>query len=189
MPSRRVVVTEDEALIRLDLVEMLGEVGYEVVGSAGDGAEGVALVRALRPDVALFDIKLPGLDGISAAELVSDETAVVLLTAFSQRDLVERAVAAGAMAYLVKPFERADLLPAIEVAVARFEQVRALAAGVESARERLEARKLVDRAKGLLMTTHAFSEPDAFRWLQKAAMDRRLSLAQVAAIVIAELGG
>lgn len=188
MTGRRVVVTEDEALIRLDLVEMLGELGYEVVGTAGDGAAGVALVKECKPDVALFDVKLPGMDGITAAEQVSGETAVVLLTAFGQRELVERATAAGAMAYVVKPFDRSDLMPAIEVAAARFEQLRALSTELEGALDRLEARKLVDRAKGLLMKSHGLSEPDAFRWLQKAAMDRRVSLSEVSSVVIAQLG-
>ena len=187
MGARRVVVTEDEALIRLDLVELLTEGGFEVVGEAADGAAGAELVQRLRPDVAVFDVKLPGMDGISAAQLVADDVPVVLVTAFSQRELVERAVAAGAMAYVVKPFGKADLLPALEVAMARFSQLRTLAAELDSTMEQLAARKLVDRAKGLLMANHAMTEPDAFRWLQKAAMDRRVSLTQVAELVIAEL--
>lgn len=187
MTGRRVVVTEDEALIRLDLVEMLQEAGYEVVGSAADGEAGADLVRELRPDVAVFDVKLPGIDGITAAEQVSDVCAVVLLTAFSQRELVERAVAAGAMAYVVKPFGAADLLPALEVATARWEQLRSVTADLDSALDQLAVRKLVERAKGLLMTKHGLTEPDAFRWLQKSAMDRRLSMREVADVVIREV--
>jgi len=187
--NRRVVVTEDEALIRLDLVELLVEAGYEVVGQAGDGQAGVDLVRELKPDLALFDVKLPGLDGISAAELVADISAAVLLTAFSQQELVERAVAAGVMAYVVKPFGAADLLPALEVAWARFQQVRMLTADLDAAVDQLATRKLMDRAKGLLMVGHGMSEPEAFRWLQKSAMDRRRSLAEVAQLVVDELGG
>jgi AmiR/NasT family two-component response regulator len=186
--TRRVVVTEDEALIRLDLVELLGECGYDVVGAASDGEAGIELVRRLRPDVAVFDVKLPGIDGISAAEQVADLVPVVLLTAFSQRELVDRAVAAGAMAYVVKPFGKADLVPALEVAMARFAQLRTLSAELGTALDQLAARKLVDRAKGLLMAGQGMSEPDAFRWLQKSAMDRRLPLAEVAEVVIRELG-
>lgn len=182
----RVVVAEDEALIRLDLAEMLAEAGYEVVGQAGDGAQAVALVRQLRPDVVLMDVKMPVLDGISAAEQIGDQglAPVVMLTAFSQRDLVERARDAGVMAYVVKPFTSADLTPAIEVAASRWSQLRALESEIADLADRLETRKLVDRAKGLLMTQLKVSEPDAFRWIQKTAMDRRLSMKEVATLVV-----
>ncbi|MDQ1715924.1 MAG: two-component system, response regulator PdtaR [Frankiaceae bacterium] len=187
-PARRVVLAEDEALIRMDLAEMLGEEGFIVVGQAGDGATAVSLVEQLRPDLAIFDVKMPVLDGISAAQRVASQriAPVVILTAFSQRDLVERARDAGAMAYLVKPFQKKDLLPAIEMAVSRFAEIVQLDAEVADLRERLEVRKLVDRAKATLQNTHGFSEADAFRWIQKTSMDRRLSMRAVAEAVISE---
>ncbi len=186
--QRRVVIAEDEALIRLDLKEMLEEDGYVVVGEAGDGEQAILLATQLKPDLVILDVKMPVLDGISAAErIVADRVApCLILTAFSQRDLVERARDAGAMAYLVKPFTKADLVPAIEMAVSRHEEMVALAEEVSSLSERLETRKLVERAKGLLMAAHGWSEPQAFRWIQKASMDRRLSMREVAQIVVAD---
>ena len=182
----RVVIAEDEALIRLDLKEMLEEEGYSVVAEAGDGEAAVERVTSLRPDLAILDVKMPVLDGISAAErIAADRIApVVILTAFSQRELVERARDAGAMAYLVKPFTKADLVPAIEMAVSRFTEIRALDSEVNSLRERLEVRKLLDRAKGLLQSEHGMTEPQAFRWIQKTSMDRRLTMRKVAEAVI-----
>ena len=187
-PARRVVVAEDEALIRLDLVEMLGEAGYEVVAAAADGAEAVRLAEEHRPDLVILDVKMPVLDGISAAEQITARrlAAVLMLTAFSQRELVERAGEAGAMAYLVKPFTASDLVPAIEMAVARHDELVGLQAEVAGLADRLEVRKLVDRAKGVLQTRFGMTEADAFRWLQKAAMDRRLSMREVAETVIAD---
>ncbi|WP_276206307.1 ANTAR domain-containing response regulator [Thermoactinospora rubra] len=184
--QRRVVIAEDEALIRLDLKEMLQEDGYVVVGEAADGETAVKLATELRPDLVILDVKMPILDGISAAErIVADRVApCLILTAFSQRDLVERARDAGAMAYLVKPFTKADLVPAIEMAVSRHEEMVALAREVSSLSGQLETRKLVERAKGLLMSRHGWSEPQAFRWIQKASMDRRLSMREVAQLVI-----
>jgi two-component system, response regulator PdtaR len=183
----RVVIAEDEALIRLDLKEMLEEEGYSVVAEAGDGESAVQYVTSLRPDLAILDIKMPVLDGITAAErIAADRLApVVILTAFSQRELVERARDAGAMAYLVKPFTKADLVPAIEMAVSRFAEIRALDSEVGTLRDRLEVRKLLDRAKGILQSQHGLSEPDAFRWIQKTSMDRRLTMRAVAEAVIA----
>lgn len=187
---RRVLIAEDEALIRLDLAEMLAEEGFEVVGQAGDGEEAIELATSLRPDLVIMDVKMPKKDGIdAAAEIVAGQIApVVMLTAFSQRDLIERARDAGAMAYLVKPFNQADLLPAIEVAVARYAEMVALRADIADATERLETRKLIDRAKGLLMTNHRMTEPDAFRWIQRTAMDRRTSMQAVAQAVLDGLG-
>ncbi|MCO6000338.1 ANTAR domain-containing response regulator [Actinoallomurus rhizosphaericola] len=184
--ARRVVIAEDEALIRLDLKEMLEEEGYEVVGEAGDGETAVRLTTELVPDLTILDVKMPVLDGISAAERIAGEriAPVVILTAFSQRELVERAREAGAMAYLVKPFTKADLVPAIEMAVSRFQEIKSLEAEVTSLEERLETRKLVDRAKGLLQSAHGWSEPEAFRWIQKTSMDRRLTMRAVAEAVI-----
>ncbi|MEU7985377.1 response regulator [Streptosporangium canum] len=184
--QRRVVIAEDEALIRLDLKEMLEEDGYAVVGEAGDGEAAVKLALEQRPDLVILDVKMPILDGISAAEqIVSQRIApCLILTAFSQRDLVERARDAGAMAYLVKPFTKSDLVPAIEMAVSRHEEIAALEREVGTLSERLETRKLVERAKGRLMEQHGWSEPQAFRWIQKASMDRRLSMRQVAQIVV-----
>ncbi|HWB66860.1 MAG TPA: response regulator [Mycobacteriales bacterium] len=185
---RRVVIAEDEALIRLDLKEMLQEAGYDVVGEAGDGKQAVELARSLAPDLVVLDVKMPKLDGISAAEQITAEAIapVVMLTAFSQRDLVERAVDAGAMAYLVKPFQASDLLPAIEVAISRYQQLRALTDEVADLAERLETRKLIDRAKAKLQIDHGMAEPDAFRWIQKAAMDHRTTMRHVAETVLAD---
>jgi response regulator NasT len=182
----RVVIAEDEALIRLDLREMLREEGFDVVGEAGDGEQAVRLATELRPDLVICDIKMPKLDGITAAAQIMGAriAPVVMLTAFSQRDLVERARDAGAMAYLVKPFEKRDLLPAIEMAMSRFAEIIALEAEVTGLRERLEARKLIERAKGALMTAHAMTEPEAFRWIQRAAMDNRTSMRAVAELVL-----
>jgi response regulator NasT len=184
------VVAEDEALIRLDLVEMLTEEGYEVVGEAGDGEAAVTLADRLRPDLVILDVKMPVLDGLAAAERIAAAriAPVVILTAFSQRELVERARAAGAMAYLVKPFQKKDLLPAIEMATARYSELRALENEVGDLAERLETRKVVERAKGLLMERQGLSEPDAFRWIQRTAMDRRTSMRAVAAAVLEGLG-
>ena len=186
-PARRVVIAEDEALIRLDLAEMLEEEGYDVVGQAGDGERAVALAEELRPDLVVLDVKMPQLDGISAAQRIAEQriAPVVILTAFSQRELVERARDAGAMAYLVKPFTKADLVPAVEMAVSRFAELQLLEAEVADLSERLETRKAVDRAKGVLQQRLDLSEPDAFRWIQKTAMDLRLSMRQVADGVIA----
>jgi response regulator NasT len=182
----RVVVAEDEVLIRLDLVEMLTEEGYEVVGQAGDGEAAVELTTELRPDLVVMDVKMPKLDGISAAEKIASEriAPVVMLTAFSQRELVDRARQAGAMAYVVKPFGKADLIPAIEIARARFAEITAVEAEVEDLTERLESRKAVDRAKGMLQTGLGLTEPEAFRWIQKTAMDLRKSMREVAEGVI-----
>jgi len=185
-PARRVVIAEDEALIRLDLAEMLAEEGYDVVGQAGDGETAVALAEQHRPDLVVLDVKMPRLDGITAAQRIAEQriAPVVILTAFSQRDLVERARDAGAMAYLVKPFTKNDLMPSIEMAVSRFAELQMLEAEVADLTERLETRKLVDRAKGVLQAKLELSEPDAFRWIQKTAMDLRLSMKQVAEGVI-----
>jgi AmiR/NasT family two-component response regulator len=184
--ATRVIVAEDEVLIRLDLVEMLSEEGYEVVGQAGDGETAVALTAELRPDLVVMDVKMPKLDGISAAEqIAADRIApVVMLTAFSQRDLVDRARQAGAMAYVVKPFGKADLIPAIEIARARFAEIQAVEAEVTDLTERLESRKVVDRAKGMLQAGLGLTEPEAFRWIQKTAMDLRKSMREVAQGVI-----
>lgn len=189
-PQRRVLVAEDEALIRLDLVEMLREEGYQVVGEAGDGEEAVKLATELKPDLVILDVKMPKLDGIEAAsKITGDRVApVVILTAFSQRDLVERARDAGTMAYLVKPFAKRDLVPAIELAISRFAELQALEAEVAGLTDRLETRKLIDRAKGLLMTKQGLSEPDAFRWIQRTAMDRRTTMKAVAQAVIDNIG-
>jgi len=182
----RILIAEDEALIRLDLREMLEEDGYVVCGEAGDGASAVRLAQELRPSLVFLDVKMPVLDGISAAEqIVAERIApVVILTAFSQRDLVERAREAGAMAYLVKPFQKKDLLPTIEMAVSRFTELIALESEVADLSGRLEARKLVDRAKSVLQTQHGLSEPEAFRWIQRTSMDARLSMRAVAQGVI-----
>jgi len=184
--ARRVVIAEDEALIRMDLAEMLAEEGYDVVGQAADGEQAVTLAEQLTPDLVILDVKMPRLDGISAAERIAEKriAPVVILTAFSQRDLVDRARDAGAMAYLVKPFSRNDLVPAIEMAVSRFTELSALEAEVADLSDRLETRKAVDRAKGILQKDLGLSEPDAFRWIQKTAMDLRLSMRQVAEGVV-----
>ena len=183
---RRVIIAEDEALIRLDLAEMLAEEGFEVVGQAVDGEQAVLMATDLRPDLVIMDVKMPKKDGIEAAgEIVAEQIApVVILTAFSQRDLIERARDAGAMAYLVKPFSKADLLPAIELAVARYAETAALRLEVADISQRLEARKIIDRAKGLLMTHQKMTEPEAFRWIQRTAMDRRTSMQAVAGAVL-----
>jgi len=178
----RVVIAEDEALIRMDLAEMLADEGYDVVGQAGDGQQAVELAEQLRPDLVILDVKMPVLDGIAAAERIAGQriAPVVMLTAFSQRELVERARDAGAMAYLVKPFSQSDLAPAIEMAVSRFAETAALEAEVADLQERLETRKAVERAKHVLQRDLGLSEPDAFRWIQKTAMDLRLTMRQVA---------
>jgi AmiR/NasT family two-component response regulator len=182
----RVVIAEDEALIRMDLVEMLAEEGYDVVGEAADGARAVELAEEQRPDLVILDVKMPVLDGISAAEQIARAriAPVVILTAFSQRELVERARDAGAMAYLTKPFTRSDLVPAIEIAVSRFSEVHALEAEIADLGEQLAARKAVDRAKGILQKELGLSERDAFRWIQKTAMDLRRSMREVAEGVV-----
>ena len=180
----RILVAEDEALIRMDLVEMLREAGYEVVAEAADGAQAIELAQLHKPDLAILDVKMPVLDGISAAEKIIDIAPVLMLTAFSQRELVERARDAGVMAYVVKPFSIGDLIPAIEIAISRHKQMRSLADEVKDLHERLETRKLIDRAKGILMQALNLSEPEAFSWIQRAAMDRRLTMKEVAAAVI-----
>ncbi|HPY24103.1 MAG: two-component system, response regulator PdtaR [Actinomycetota bacterium] len=188
---RRVLIAEDEALIRLDLAEMLREEGYDVVGEAGDGQEAVDLAENLRPDLVIMDVKMPRRDGIdAAAEIAAKRIApIVVLTAFSQRDLVERARDAGAMAYLVKPFSSSDLVPAIELAVSRFAEVTELEREVADLGERLATRKLIERAKGILQTRHAMTEPEAFTWMQRAAMDRRTTMKRVAEVVLESLEG
>ncbi|EWM12489.1 MULTISPECIES: ANTAR domain-containing response regulator [Kutzneria] len=185
-PQRRVLVAEDEALIRLDLVEMLREEGYQVVGEAGDGEEAVKLAGDLRPDLVILDVKMPKMDGIEAASVIAKEriAPVVILTAFSQRDLVERARDAGAMAYLVKPFAKRDLVPAVELAMSRFSELQALENEVASLTDRLETRKVIERAKGLLMSAQGLTEPEAFRWIQRTAMDRRTTMKAVAEAVV-----
>jgi AmiR/NasT family two-component response regulator len=183
----RVVIAEDEAIIRLDLKETLEEEGYEVVGETGRGDEAIELVRQHEPDVAILDIKMPGLDGLSATREITGQelAAVLILTAFSQRDLIDQAVDAGAMAYLVKPFQRSELIPAIELAIGRFRQLKALAEQARSAGEALENRKVVDRAKGRLMDNHQMSENDAFSFIQKTAMRERKTMRVVAERIIA----
>ena len=187
MPARRtVVIAEDETLIRMDLAEMLTEEGYDVVGQAGDGARAIELAEEHRPDLVILDVKMPVLDGIAAAEAIAGKriAPVVILTAFSQRDLVERARDAGAMAYLVKPFTQSDLVPAVEMALSRFTELAQLESEVQDLQERLETRKAVDRAKGVLQEKLQLSEPEAFRWIQKTAMDLRLSMREVAEGVV-----
>nr|WP_297422481.1 response regulator [uncultured Actinotalea sp.] len=190
-PRRRAIVVEDEALIRMDVVETLREAGFDIVGEAGDGETAVQLAVELRPDVVVMDVKMPVMDGITAAEKIGKEHAapVVLLTAFSQTELVERARDAGAMAYVIKPFTPADLLPAVEIAMSRYKQISALEEEVADLAERFETRKRVDRAKGLLMTKMGLSEPESFRWIQKTSMDRRLTMREVADAVIEQVGG
>ena len=180
----RIVVAEDEALIRMDLVEMLGEAGYDVVAQASDGAQAIELVKEHKPDLAILDVKMPILDGISAAEEIIATCPVLMLTAFSQRELVDRARDAGVMAYVLKPFTINDLVPAIEIAISRHVQMRSLAEEVADLHDRLETRKLIDRAKGILMAALNLTEPQAFSWIQKAAMDRRLTMKEVAQAVI-----
>ena len=187
-PSLRVVVAEDEALIRLDLFEMLTEAGYEVVGQAGDGEAAIAITEKEKPDLVVMDVKMPKLDGISAAERIANQriAPVVILTAFSQRDLVERARDAGAMAYLTKPFTIEDLMPAIELAVSRFQEIKQLDAEITDLQDQLKARKLIEKAKGILMKNLKISEPEAFKWMQKTAMDKRRSMTDVAQLVMDE---
>lgn len=188
--SGRVVVVEDEALIRLDLVEMLGEAGYVVVGQAGDGESGLRLIRTLRPDVALMDVKMPILDGVSAAEAIAEEhiTPIVLVTAFSQSDLVQRALAAGVQGYIVKPFALSDLEPAIELARARFAEMGRLRTGMADLAGHLEGRKRIERAKARLQAQFGWDEQTAFAWLQKAAMDARAPMSEVARRVLEQDG-
>ncbi|WP_084631451.1 response regulator [Demequina aestuarii] len=188
--KRRAVVAEDEALIRMDIVETLTEGGYDVVGEAANGEEAVALAIEHKPDVVVMDIKMPVMDGITAAEKIAAERVapVVLLTAFSQTELVERARDAGAMAYVVKPFTPADLLPAVEIAASRFVEIRALESEIADITERMDTRKKVERAKGLLMEKMRLNEPEAFRWIQKTSMDRRLTMREVAEAVIDQMG-
>jgi len=185
-PRLRVVIAEDQALIRMDLAEMLAEEGYSVVGQAADGEEAIALAEQHRPDLVVLDVKMPRLDGISAAQRIAEQriAPVVILTAFGQRELVERARDAGAMAYVVKPFTKNDLVPAIEMAVSRYAEIATLEAEVAELNDRLETRKAVDRAKGVLQQQLDLSEPEAFRWIQKTAMDLRLSMRQVAEGVV-----
>jgi response regulator NasT len=180
----RILVAEDEALIRLDLVEMLTEAGYEVVAQATNGVEAIALAKEFKPDLAILDVKMPELDGISAAQEIIEISPVLMLTAFSQKELVERARDAGVMAYVVKPFSINDLTPAIEIAMSRHLQMRSLREEVSDLHERLESRKVLDRAKGILMAAMNLSEPEAFGWIQRAAMDRRMSMKAVAEAVI-----
>jgi len=186
---KRVLVAEDESIIRMDIVETLREAGFDVVAEAGDGEQAVALATEHMPDIIVMDIKMPNMDGIEAAERIQAlKIPVVLLTAFSQKELVERATEAGAMAYVVKPFSPSDLLPAIEIALSRHAQIGVLESEIADLQERLETRKLVDRAKGLLISKNLVKdEPDAFRWIQKSSMDRRLTMAQVAKTVIEQL--
>ncbi len=183
---RTVVIAEDETLIRMDLAEMLVEEGYDVVGQAGDGAKAIELAEQLRPDLVILDVKMPVLDGIAAAEAIAGQriAPVVMLTAFSQRDLVERARDAGAMSYLVKPFTQAELVPAIEMAVSRFAEIAELESQVTDLEDRLETRKAVERAKGVLQEQLSLTEPEAFRWIQKTAMDLRMSMREVAEGVV-----
>lgn len=182
----RVLVAEDEALIRLDLVELLTAEGYQVIGEAGDGEEALALARSLEPDLVVMDVKMPKMDGITAAAAIAEEriAPVVMLTAFSQRELVERARDAGAMAYVVKPFDASDVVPAIEIAIGRFAEIRAVEAEVADLEERFASRKAVDQAKGLLQEGLGLSEAESFRWIQKTAMDLRKSMREVAEGVI-----
>ena len=182
--SIRILVAEDEALIRMDLIEMLTEAGYEIVAEASNGEEAISLANQFQPDLAILDVKMPVLDGISAAEKIISIAPVLMLTAFSQRDLIDRARDAGVMAYVVKPFTISDLVPAIEIAISRHTQMKALADEVADLHERLETRKIIDRAKGILMQALNLSEPEAFSWIQRAAMDRRLTMKEVAQAVI-----
>lgn len=187
---KRIVVAEDEAIIRLDLAEMLTDAGYEVVGQAATGEQAAAMATELRPDLVIMDIKMPVLDGISAAEQIGRERIcpVVMLTAFSQTELVERARDAGVMAYIVKPFTASDVTPAIDIALSRWAEVRQLEEEVADLGDRLETRKAVEKAKGVLMSKLKISEADAFRWIQKTAMDRRMGMREVAEAVVAGMG-
>ena len=186
--KRRIVVAEDESLIRMDIVETLKDQGFDVVGEAGDGLRAIELARELRPDLMVMDIKMPDMDGLSAAEQIAKlRIPVVFLTAFNQQELVARASEVGAMAFLVKPFSPEDLFPAIEVAFSRFQQLTQLESEVSDLTERLETRKLVERAKGVLGVQMGLSEPDAFRWIQKAAMDRRIGMVDVARTILDQL--
>ena len=180
----RILVAEDEAIIRMDLIEMLQAAGYEVVAAATNGQEAIDLAGEHRPDLAILDVKMPVLDGITAAAKIIEIAPVLMLTAFSQRELVERARDAGVMAYVVKPFTIGDLVPAIEIAISRHQQMKSLAAEVADLHDRLETRKIIDKAKGILMSALNLSEPQAFSWIQKAAMDRRLTMKEVALAVI-----
>ena len=180
----RILVAEDETIIRLDLVEMLSEAGYEVIAQAENGAVAIELAKQHKPDLAILDVKMPEVDGITAAEQIISISPVLMLTAFSQRELIERARDAGVMAYVVKPFSVNDLVPAIEIAISRHKQMKSLEAEVADIYERLESRKIIDRAKGILMKALNLSEPEAFSWIQKTAMDRRISMKEVAAAVI-----
>ncbi|RRD50068.1 ANTAR domain-containing response regulator [Arachnia propionica] len=182
----KVLVAEDEALIRLDLVELLTDEGFEVIGQAADGEEAVKLARELEPDLIIMDVKMPKLDGITAAETIAEEriAPIVMLTAFSQRDLVERARDAGAMAYVVKPFDASDVVPAIEIAMGRFAEIKAIEEELANLEDRFESRKIIDQAKGMLQEGLGLSEPEAFRWIQKTAMDLRKSMREVAEGVI-----
>lgn len=180
----RILVAEDEALIRMDLVEMLQGAGYEVIAQASNGQEAVDLVHLHNPDLAILDVKMPVMDGISAAEKIINLTPVLMLTAFSQKELIDRARDAGVMAYVVKPFTVGDLIPAIEIAISRHLQMKSLADEVANLQDRLETRKLIDRAKGILMKALNLSEPEAFSWIQRAAMDRRMSMKSIAEAVI-----
>lgn len=186
----RTLVVEDETLIRLDIVETLEAAGYEVVGQAGDGEQAIALAEELQPELIVMDVKMPGIDGITAADriLENQNCAIVMLTAFSQSELVDRARDAGAMAYVVKPFTPAELIPAVEIAVSRAQELAALKDEVASLTEQFETRKRVDRAKGLLEERMGLSEPEAFRWIQKTSMDRRLTMREVADAVIEQVG-
>lgn len=188
-PVRRVVVAEDESVIRLDIVEMLREVGYDVVGEAADGESAIHLADELRPDLVVMDIKMPKMDGITAAEHIAKAriAPVVLLTAFSQKELVDRARDAGAMAYVVKPFTAADLVPALEIALSRHAEITALEAEISDLSDRFETRKLVERAKSLLISNMGLTEPEAFRWIQKTSMDRRLTMREVAETVLNQI--
>jgi two-component system, response regulator PdtaR len=188
-PRARILIAEDEAIIRLDLREMLEEEGYEVVGEAGDGETALKLAENLRPDLSILDIVMPGMDGLAAAAAINkaELSAVLILTAFSQRDFVERATKTGAMAYLVKPFDKQDLMPAVELAMARWAEVRALADESKDLSERLESRKLVERAKGIIMEQHGLSEQESFRFIQKIAMEQRATMAAVAEKLLAKI--
>ena len=182
--SKRILIAEDETLIRLDLAEMLREAGYEVIAEASNGEEAIAQAEEKKPDLAILDVKMPKLDGISAAEKISKLCPTLMLTAFSQRDLVERARDAGVMSYVVKPFTIDDLVPAIEIALSRYQQLLALQDEISDLTERLETRKLVDQAKGILMKAMNLSEPEAFKWIQKSAMDRRVTMKEISLAIL-----